>query len=114
MLISTQHRGRYATVALSGTSEDTTALALSSELARLLEAGVITVVLDVRAAPDVDRWAAGLVERFHHILAGLGGGLRVDPPWTPTVTHRVHHVVPPQRVAEPTRNDPPEPSRWVG
>lgn len=113
-MISTQHRGLYATVVLTGTGDDTTPLALSSELARLLEAGAVTVVLDVRAAPGVERWAAGVADRFQHILAGLGGGLRVEPPWTHPAAHTVHLVVPRQRAVEPTRDDPPEPSRWFG
>jgi len=114
MLIATQRRGLCAPVVVTGTGDDTTAVALSAELARLLEAGVITVVLDVRAAPDVERWAAGVADRFHVILAGLGGGLRVEPPWTHTVTHTVHHVLPRQRVVEPTPGDPPGPSSWFG
>jgi hypothetical protein len=56
-------------------------LALSSGLARLLEAGAVTVVLDVRAAPGVERWAAGVADRFQHILAGPtdGGARRAGP-----------------------------------
>ncbi len=110
MIIATQHRGPYGTVVLTGTGEESTAMALSTELRRLLEADVTSIVLDVRAAPDAERWAAGVAERFHHILCGLGGGLRVEPPWAP----RVQHVVPGQRVDEPSRHDDPEPSRWFG
>lgn len=110
MHLETRRRGRRATVVLTGPSDDAAGTVVFAELAALLEAGVTTVVVDVRHAEAVDPSVTVAAGRFHELLARLGGELTVDPP----ADRWFHQVVP-----RPRRPDLPEgeragASRWFG
>ncbi|MGH3988297.1 MAG: hypothetical protein ACRDV1_00135 [Actinomycetes bacterium] len=87
MLINTRRQGPHATVVLRGLADDTTAMDLSIELCRLVEAGARTIVVDVRGAQNAEPAVAAVTARFQDLVGRLGGSLTVEPQGRTLVSH---------------------------